>query len=71
MASSNGGSTPFERLRDRYDETSRTCPKCGYEDEEGSWRVETTGDRVFYRHLCPSCGARSTRTLRVKNAGPD
>ncbi|MFB6108468.1 MAG: HVO_0649 family zinc finger protein [Haloplanus sp.] len=59
------GSSAFDRLRSHYDESSRICPKCGYEDTDGGWRVTTTGSRVHYRHLCPSCGATATRELRL------
>ncbi|MFC6726157.1 HVO_0649 family zinc finger protein [Halobium palmae] len=56
------GASALDRLRARYDRESRTCPECGYEDDPGSWRVETTGGRVYYRHLCPSCGGRLAET---------
>lgn len=60
-----GGSTPFDRVRARYDENLR-CGECGYEDTDGEWRATTTGSRVDYTHLCPSCGAVDRRTLRLK-----
>ncbi|NEU58555.1 HVO_0649 family zinc finger protein [Halorussus sp. MSC15.2] len=63
--SRNGGRSPFERLRSRFEETDLVCPKCRYEDADGRWVAETTGDRVQYRHLCPSCGYVRRRTFRL------
>lgn len=60
------GTTPFGKLRTHYDQVDLTCPECGYDDDDGSWKAKTTGDRVQYRHICPSCGARRSRTLRMK-----
>jgi predicted RNA-binding Zn-ribbon protein involved in translation (DUF1610 family) len=60
------GASALDRLRERFDADDATCPECGYEDE-GGWRAATTGDRVVYRHLCPSCGAQRTRTLRLRD----
>jgi ribosomal protein S27AE len=67
--SGGAGTNPLERFADRLTRDEPTCPECGYRDEEGSWRAETTGDRVVYRHLCPSCGAMRTRELRLGNQG--
>ena len=58
------GLTPFERLRSRYDHEDLVCPACGYEDAEGRWLAATTGERVRYRHVCPSCGNIRSRTFR-------
>ena len=55
--------TPFERLKHHYDETALTCSECGYYDEGGEWVAETSGDRVEYRHECPSCGLTQVRVL--------
>jgi predicted RNA-binding Zn-ribbon protein involved in translation (DUF1610 family) len=60
------GTTALDRLRERFDAEATTCPECGYEDE-GGWRAAATGDRIVYRHLCPSCGARRSRTLRLRD----
>ncbi len=60
-----GGTTPLDRLKSRYDRDLR-CGECGYVDEEGEWQARTTGNRVDYRHLCPSCGAVERRTLRLR-----
>ncbi len=59
------GTTALDRLRARYDAEERICGKCGYDDDEGGWQVETTGSRVLYRHVCPSCGAIERRELRL------
>jgi len=58
------GTTPLDRLKTQYDRDLR-CRECGFEDTEGAWQARTTGDRVSYRHVCPSCGAIETRTLRL------
>jgi predicted RNA-binding Zn-ribbon protein involved in translation (DUF1610 family) len=63
--SRNGGLTPFERLRSRFEEQDLVCPKCGYDDADGKWLAETSGNRIQYRHLCPSCGHIRRRTYRL------
>lgn len=60
------GTSPLDRLGSHYNRASLICPRCGYEDENGSWRAETSGDRVRYHHRCPSCDSIATRTLRLK-----
>jgi len=60
----NAGTTALDRLRSRLEADLR-CPECGYEDAEGEWSARTTGDRVLYRHVCPSCGAIDSLTLRL------
>lgn len=59
------GTTAFDRLRAHFDDVARKCPDCGYTDEDGKWQVTTSGDRVHYQHLCPSCGAVDSRELRL------
>ncbi len=59
------GASPFERLGAHFDEVDRVCPDCGFEDADGRWTTTTTGDRVSYRHVCPSCGSIRKRTLDV------
>jgi predicted RNA-binding Zn-ribbon protein involved in translation (DUF1610 family) len=59
------GATPLDRLKSRYDRDLR-CRECGFEDVDGGWQARTTGERVSYRHVCPSCGAIETRTLKLK-----
>lgn len=66
--SRTGGCSPFERLRSRYEDADLRCPKCGYDDADGKWRAETAGDRVRYRHRCPSCGHVRRRTFRLGEA---
>lgn len=57
------GTTPLERLGSRFDDVDLVCPDCGYDDSDGRWTSETSGDRVRYRHVCPSCGSIRQRTL--------
>ena len=57
--------SPFERLREKFDESELECRHCGSRDEEGGWRVTTTGSRVQYQHVCPSCGAIDTKEMRL------
>ena len=57
--------TALDRLRAHYDDVDLRCPECGYVDEDGGWRATTSGDRIDYRHLCPSCGAVRRRTYRL------
>lgn len=56
---------PFDRLRQKFDDTELRCRQCGYVDSDGGWRVRTSGDRVSYQHVCPSCNAIETRELRL------
>ena len=58
--------SPFERLRARFDESTAECPACGAGDVEGGWRVTTTGSRVRYQFVCPTCDAVETRELRLE-----
>ncbi|QSW97873.1 HVO_0649 family zinc finger protein [Haloterrigena alkaliphila] len=57
--------SPFERLRAKFDESDPECPACGYSDENTNWRVTTTGDRVTYQFVCPTCEAVETREMRL------
>lgn len=59
------GTNPLERLGSRFDDVDLVCPDCGYEDDDGSWTSVTSGDRILYRHVCPSCGSIRKRTLRL------
>lgn len=58
--------SPFERLRQKFDDSELECRDCGYLDVEGGWRVTTTGSRVQYQFVCPACGAVETRELRLQ-----
>ncbi|WP_323171088.1 HVO_0649 family zinc finger protein [Natrialba sp. PRR66] len=58
--------SPFDRLRAKFDETELTCRHCGYHDESGGWRVSSSGDRVQYQFVCPSCDAVETREMRLR-----
>ena len=51
------GSTPFERLRKRYETTRKRCSACGYIDESPAWACRTDGRRIVYRFVCSSCDA--------------
>ncbi|WP_138005070.1 HVO_0649 family zinc finger protein [Halalkalirubrum salinum] len=66
MSSHIIGMTALDRYKMRLDKASRTCPACGYDDTDGEWQAVTTGSRVQYRHVCPSCGSISTRELRLR-----
>ncbi|TYL40130.1 hypothetical protein CV102_00680 [Natronococcus pandeyae] len=57
--------SPFERLRAKFEESELECPQCGYFDGDGGWRVTTSGSRVQYQFVCPSCDAVETRELRL------
>ena len=59
------GATPLDRLGSHFDDVDLVCPDCGYDDADGRWMTETSGDRVRYRHVCPSCGSIRQRTLDV------
>jgi uncharacterized C2H2 Zn-finger protein len=56
--------SPFDRLRKHYEDTTLRCPKCGYVDDEGEWRVTARGGQVHYQHVCPRCDAIDTRVLK-------
>lgn len=57
--------SPFEQLRDRFNETDLECSACGYIDDDGNWRVSTSGSRVQYQFICPTCDAIETREMRL------
>lgn len=57
--------SPFEQLREKFDESDAKCPACGYTDTDGGWRVTTTGSRVRYQFICPTCDAVETREMRL------
>ncbi|MFC6732405.1 HVO_0649 family zinc finger protein [Haladaptatus sp. DYSN1] len=57
--------SPFEKLKSHYDDVDMKCPECGYEDTDGEWQTETTGEKVHYHHICPSCGVVQKRTLSI------
>lgn len=65
MSEPTKGSTPLDRLADRFDE-DMTCPECGYEDEDGEWLSKTDGSRILYQHICPSCGEVRQRTYSLE-----
>ncbi|TYT60784.1 HVO_0649 family zinc finger protein [Natrialba swarupiae] len=57
--------TPFERLRQKLEDSELECRQCGFRDTDGGWRVTTTGSRVRYQFVCPSCSAVETREMRL------
>ncbi|MEY7850576.1 HVO_0649 family zinc finger protein [Natrarchaeobius sp. A-rgal3] len=59
------GNTPFERLRRKFERSELECRQCGFRDTDGGWRVTTTGSRVQYQFVCPSCFAVETREMRL------
>ncbi|MFP8889144.1 HVO_0649 family zinc finger protein [Natrialbaceae archaeon A-CW2] len=56
---------PLERYRDRLERTHQRCGACGAKDRAGNWTAETSGRRVRYRFVCPSCEAVDTRELLI------
>lgn len=66
MATNDRGTTPFDRLRSRYENVDMRCPECGYEDEDGEWLSTTDGSQVLYRHVCPQCGSVRKRTYTLR-----
>lgn len=61
------GASPLDRFGSRFDGADLVCPDCGYDDADGRWTSRTTGDRVRYSHVCPSCGSIRQRTLDLGN----
>ncbi|GAB3021416.1 HVO_0649 family zinc finger protein [Natronobiforma cellulositropha] len=57
--------SPFDRLRQTFEEAPLRCDACGYVDDSSEWRVTTSGSRVRYQYCCPTCGALDTRELRL------
>lgn len=57
--------SPFEQLRAKFDESTPECPACGCDDADSGWRVTTTGSRVRYQFVCPTCDAIETREMRL------
>lgn len=58
----SGGASALDRLRNRLD---LRCAECGYEDDGGRWTAATSGGRVTYQHICPSCAAVRQRTFHL------
>lgn len=61
------GRSAFESFRQRYEETRKRCPECGYVDEEGNWESKTDGSQVVYRYVCPSCNAVREHTFDLSS----
>lgn len=59
------GGTPLEQLRTHYERTRMRCKACGYVDDDGKWTATTTGCRVRYEHVCPSCGTVDNAEIRL------
>jgi hypothetical protein len=57
--------SPFEQLRAKFDDSELECRLCGYFDDDVSWRVTTSGSRVQYQFVCPSCDGVETREMRL------
>jgi rubredoxin len=59
------GGTPFERIRERYENTEKQCPECGYVGEGDNWTSQTDGRRIVYHYTCPVCGAEREHVFEV------
>ncbi|AFZ72306.1 HVO_0649 family zinc finger protein [Natronobacterium gregoryi] len=59
-------SSPFARLREKFEEPDLECRQCGYLASNSEWHVETTGGRVQYQFVCPVCEAAEVREVRLK-----
>lgn len=57
--------SPFERLRTKFDETELQCRQCGAQGDDSGWRVTTSGGRVRYQFVCPTCDAIETKEMRL------
>lgn len=57
--------SPFDRLRQKFEDTDRRCRECGYVDDDGGWRVTAAGSRVRYQRVCPTCHAVDTRDVHL------
>lgn len=57
--------SPFDRLRQKFDESDLRCRACGYLDTEGGWRVTATGSRVQYQFVCPKCDDIEVKEVRL------
>lgn len=64
---SNGSRSPFERLKEHYDHEELVCRECGFDDEDGTWDVETDGSDIVYHHTCPKCGAEREHGLELSD----
>jgi predicted RNA-binding Zn-ribbon protein involved in translation (DUF1610 family) len=60
------GTSALDGLRDYLNRSEPRCPECGHVDTDEGWRAETSGRRVRYEHVCPSCDAVDERTIRLK-----
>jgi rubredoxin len=60
------GASALDGLRAYLDRSEPRCSACGHVDTERGWQAETSGRRVRYRHVCPSCGATDERTIRIE-----
>ncbi len=56
MSSRYGGTSAFDRYRERLAGRSHSCKGCGFVEETGAWEAATSGAAVEYRRECPSCG---------------
>jgi ribosomal protein L32 len=59
------GPSALDGLRYYLDRAAPRCPECGHVDTGRGWQAETSGGRVRYRHVCPSCGATDERVIRI------
>ena len=65
MSSSYGGTSAFDRLRERLAGRPHACKECGFVEEAGSWEAATSGATVEYRRECPSCRTEHVQEYRL------
>ncbi|MFC6907028.1 HVO_0649 family zinc finger protein [Halalkalicoccus tibetensis] len=58
--------SPFERVRDRYENSEKKCPDCGYIGEDGEWKSETDGRVIVYQYRCSSCNATRRHVFNLE-----
>lgn len=58
--------SPFDKLRQKFNETDLRCDECGYVNPKGSWQAVAAGSHVHYQRVCLSCGVIETRVVQLK-----
>ena len=58
-----GARSPFDRLRQHYEDRKLRCPECGFVDDDGDWVATAKDGKLRYQHVCPRCRAADTYVL--------